>query len=561
MGSEEFYVDRDIWPEELPRKLEFYHGRRPLHEYMQIQSDERPDRPAVTFYGETLTWKELDNQVDLFAKGLRSLGYNSGDVIALYLQNSPQFLIAYYGAHRAGNIVTPINPQIKAPALEHQLNDSGAKGIVTHTNLIDNVEKVVEDTELENIFVTLYKNYAGTSSPIPLHPVVKDEPSLSGKYTSFSEFIETSNMDKPLPEVSNDELALFQYTAGTTGMPKGCKHTHWNVLFNATATARQVQMQPEEVLLAIMPLFHVGGKSAFVDSLTTSGVHVVYLPRFTPLQVMEAIEEFEVSMTWLTVPAAAAILFHEKLDNYDLSSLSENRSVTPVSSFGINLTPEISEAWREVTGARLQEISYGITETHACDTNTVGVKKIEPGFVGQPNWGTEIEIRDFETNETLGPGEQGEIVVQSPSIMGGYLNRPNRTEEVFDSDGFFHTGDIGKMSEEGYLYFQGRQKDSIKVSGHITSPEEVENILREVEGVEDVIVVGKPHETRGSVLEAHVVAKHESVSKDEIISKAQENLAEYKVPKSVKFVDSLPKTDIGKVDRVAYYERLPDDYE
>ncbi|THE66326.1 hypothetical protein D8Y22_03380 [Salinadaptatus halalkaliphilus] len=566
--SAEFSVDREIWPDDLPRTLPFPGGRKPIHEIVADHGRDRPDAPAVTYYGNTLTWAELDARADAFAATLSERGHGLGDVCGIYLQNAPQFLVAYYGAQRAGLAVTPLNPQFKAPAVARQCRDSGASVVVTATDTIDVVREAREDDGVdlaaEDVIVTAYSDYAGDDGPYPdeltaepaVADVLEDETALS---TAVS-----NDADVDLPSVGLADPALLQYTGGTTGLPKGCVHTHWNVLFKGTTTAAVRAMGPEDVSLGTMPMFHVAGKQRYCDALGIVGNHAVLLTRYDPETVMDAIDSYGVTSTWLAVPSIEEIVDHPAVDDYDLTSLSARREFTNCSSFGTTLTREISEAWREHTGAGVQESGYGLTETHTTDTHTYGEERIEPGFVGQACYGVEIEIRDFETNETLPPGEPGEIVLRSPATMSAYLNRPDATDEVLEDDGFLHTGDVGRKTDEGYLYFLGRRKDTLKVSGHTVSPREVELVLAEHESLEDVIVVGAPHERRGSVLEAHVIPAAGTDGDDleeALLSFAEGNLAEYKVPKDIVVRESFPRTDVGKVDRVAYRETLPDGYE
>ncbi|WP_323173339.1 AMP-binding protein [Natrialba sp. PRR66] len=566
-ADESFEVSRDSWSDDLPRTLSFPAGRRPVHEYVRIHARNRPEESAVTFYGRTLSWRELNLLTDAFAESMRARGYGQGDVCGVYLQNSPQFLITYYGAHRAGMTVTPINPQFKAPAVARQLDDSGTDVLVTHTDSIDVARESIADVHVSDIVVTAYGEFIGSVDESVLPSVVADESSVNtavGDEMIFEKLLaEDHSVD--LPDVALDETALLQYTGGTTGLPKGCIHTHWNLLFKATTTAQVRGYESPDVLLGTMPLFHVAGKQRYCDALAVTGCHAVLLARYDPEAVMAAIDEHEVTSTWLAVPSIQEIIGRSDVGQYDLTSLSDRREFTNCSSFGTTLTRELSDAWRELTGAYVQESGYGLTETHTTDTHTYGNSRTEPGFVGQPCYGVEIEIRDFETNEPLPAGDSGEIVLRSPSVMEGYLNRPDATDDVLQSDGFLHTGDVGRLTDDGYLYFLGRRKDTLKVSGHTVSPREVEVVLSEHDAIDDVIVVGAPHERRGSVLEAHVIPTDAAAVGERlqnvIFEFAERNLAEYKVPKEVVRCDSFPRTDVGKVDRVAYREELPDGYQ
>lgn len=565
-ADETFAVDRDVWPDVLPTELEFPHGRRPPHEHMRLHAADRPDAPAISYYGRTLTWGELDNAVDAFASAMVDRGYEEG-VCGLFLQNCPQFIIAYHGANRAGMAVTPVNPQFKRPAAARQLGDSEADAVVAHTGLAEIARQAASEAGGTEVILTEYRAFAGEESPTPLPDAVRDEPAYADVTTDGERRFEAVLSEPPavtLPDVELSDTALLQYTGGTTGLPKGCVHTHWNVLYKGITTIAVRMLGPEEVSLATMPMFHVAGKQRYCDALAMAGNHAVLLTRYEPEAVMAAVDHHEVTTTWLAVPSAQEIVNHPDVNEYDLTSLSARRDVINCASFGQNLTRELSDEWEALTGTYLQESGYGLTETHTTDTHTTGERRIEPGFVGQPCYGVEVQIRDFETNEVLRPGEEGEIILRTPATMKQYLGRPEATEEVLEDDGFLHTGDVGRQTEEGYLYFLGRRKDTIKVSGHTVSPREVELVLLEYHGIDDAIVVGAPDERRGAVLEAHIVPEDgvdpETVE-TELLDHAEENLAEYKVPKRVEIRKSFPRTDVGKVDRVAYCETLPDDYE
>ncbi len=565
----DFAVEREGWPDDLPRTLSFPHGRRPLHEYVRRHAQERPDAPAVTFYGRTLSWREFDDAVDAFATAMADRGH-VGETCALFLQNSPAFLVAYHGAHRAGMSVTPLNPQFETPAVRRQLADSGATALLAHTGLVETARPAVADTAVSTLIRTAYDSFTGEAAAVPIHPDVADEPSLAE--TTVEGPVDGTTLAAVLTEGTPADIegesepsvtdrALLQYTGGTTGLPKGCVHTHWNVLYKARTTAQVRRYGADDTLLGVMPLFHVAGKQRYCDALAATGCHVVLLARYSPEAVVAAVDAHDVTSTWLSVPAAQEIVDYAGVDEYDLRSLSARRNFTNCSSFGTILTRELSEDWEAVTGARLQESGYGLTETHTTDTHTYDDYRIEPGFVGQPCYGVEIVIRDFETGERLAPGQQGEIVLRSPATMEGYLDRPAATDEVLDPDGFLHTGDVGRLTEDGQLYFLGQKKDTVKVSGHTVSPREVELTLSDHEAVADVVVVGRPHETRGTVLEAHVVPSADAPDADEaletgILAFADDQLAEYKRPRAVVRRASFPRTDVGKVDRAAYLDRL-----
>jgi len=581
MDTSRFRVERDVWPAKsdsntradtgergdstpdlLPREPEFPLDGAPVHEHVRAQARDRPDDPALTFHGKTLTWATLDDHVSRFAAALAERGHEPGDVCALFLQNCPQFYVAYFGAHRAGLTVAPLNPQLRDVALSYLLEDSAASALVTHPDQLPTVAAVEDAVPLRDVFVVQYRDYARVgSSLVPVHEVVTDEAPVPEGRHAFSAAVEAADPDHEFPAVDPEDRALLQYTGGTTGMPKGCVHTHWNVTFKAVA--RSQAPQEGAIQLAVMPVFHVAGKVGAVDAPATVGRHVVLLPRYDAESMMAAIDAHDATSTWLTVPMAQEILSHETRDEYDLTSLSANRDAMTATSFGTNITEAISERWADLTGARLKEGGYGLSETHTGDVHTAGIDRVEPGFVGQPTYGVEVEIRDFETNEVLPTGAEGEIVLYTPSTMERYHDRPEATAEVLDDDGALHTGDVGRLTDEGFLYFLGRRKDALKVSGHTLSPREVEYALEESGLVADALVVGAPHETRGHVPEAHVIPAEEvdpDEAETEVLDWAADHLAEFKRPKRVVVRESFPRTDLGKVDRKAYREQLPEEY-
>lgn len=559
MDTTRFRVEREAWPDDLlPREPEFPLDGAPVHEHVRAQARERPDDPALTFYGRTLSWADLDEQVSRFAAALCERGHD-GEVCALYLQNCPQFYVAYFGAHRAGATVAPLNPQLRDVALEYLLADNDASVLVTHPDQLATVAAVEDDVPLADTLVVQYREYAAVpDSPVPVHEVVTGEDPVPTGRTGFADALAGADPDRSFPEPEPTDRALLQYTGGTTGMPKGCVHTHWNVTFKAVA--RSQTPREDAVQLAVMPVFHVAGKVGAVDAPAVVGRHVVVLPRYTAESMLAAIDAYGATSTWLTVPMAEELLeVHEDRDEYDLTSLSANRDAMTATSFGTNITEDISRRWADLTGARLKEGGYGLSETHTGDAHTVGLDRVEPGFVGQPTYGVEVEIRDFETNEPLPTGEEGEIVLYTPSTMEAYHDRPEATAEVLEDDGALHTGDVGRLTEEGFLYFLGRRKDALKVSGHTVSPREVEYALEESGLVTDALVVGRDHETRGQVLEAHVVPADGEAAEtveEALLAWADDHLAEFKRPRSVVVRESFPRTDLGKVDRVAYRERL-----
>ncbi|RYF75306.1 MAG: AMP-dependent synthetase, partial [Comamonadaceae bacterium] len=346
-------------------------------------------------------------------------------------------------------------------------------------------------------------------------------------------------------DISLDDVALMTYTSGTTGLPKGAMLSYGNALFKTTLTADCNGVQADDVLLSVAPLYHIAGMLMGVNVPVITGATSVLLHRFDPHAVLQAIDRYKVSWWYSIAPMNVACMQQADIKSFDLSSLKMN----PVTSFGIAFTEPLAQQWRSFAPNSVsQEASYGLSETHTCDTYTPP-GKAKWGTQGIPMPGVTIRIIDPETGQDLPAGQLGEIILSSKGTFKGYWNKPEATAATL-RNGWVHTGDMGKFDDEGYLCFTGRFKEMIKVSGYSVFPEEVETILIKHPAVAQAAVLAQPDAEKGEVVKAFIVKKPGAeLTAEALIAWARENMAPYKTPRHVRFIDALPATGAGKVLR------------
>ena len=444
--------------------------------------------------------------------------------------------------------MSPCSPLFKEMELEYQLNDSGVETLVCLDILYPVFEKIKDKTSVKTVVVTNLNDYVPEEPTLPLVPQMETQKiSIPGTF-DLMDILAHGDATPVQVKVDLDDLALLQYTGGTTGLPKGAMLTHFAATFtSATAvTNGNRPFRPDTISLTISPIFHIAGMLGGVDAPIMAGCTTVMLVMFEPETTMKAIEMYKVNYWVSSVPMNVAIMNHPNVHKYDLSSLRLNMAM----SFGITLTEEIAKQWSELTkGGYCFESSYGLTETHTYDC-FIPINKIKYGVCGIPNAETDIRIFDFEDRTRELPiGEEGEIAVKTPSHFLGYWNKPEATKETL-INGWVYTGDVGKFDEDGYLAFLGRRKEMIKVSGFSVFPEEVELLLCKHPAVAQAAVIPKAHEHKGEIIKAFIILKPgASATAEEIQAWAKENMSSYKVPAIIEFVDSLPMSGVGKVLR------------
>lgn len=548
-------VERKPWlkhyPKEIPAHIDY--DERPLQDYLQQAAIKYPNKKAVHFLGKELTYAELYGSALSVANYLLKLGLQKGDRVSIMLPNSPQGVIAYYGALFAGGIVVQTNPLYMERELKHQLGDSGAKFIICLDLVYPKVLKMRHQTELQHIVVTRLQDFL----PFPknaLYPVVqrKQKKALLVEVNyndpgvhSFIDILKNEEAVEPELDIDpKEDLALIQYTGGTTGLAKGVMLTHYNLVAN-TMQSRAWMHKTEyakEKVLALLPFFHVYGMTTVMNLSIMYAHEMIILPNFDVKQALKTIEKQKPTLFPGAPTMYIGLLNHPDIEKYDLSSIQA------CISGSAPLPVEVQKRFEEKSKGKLVE-GYGLSEaspvTHA---NPVWGKRVN-GSIGLPFPDTEAAFLSDETGEIAGVNEVGELMVRGPQVMRGYWRRPEETEATF-KDGWLLTGDIGYMDENGYFYIIDRKKDMIIAGGYNIYPREVEEVLYEHEAVQEAAVVGVPHAYRGETVKAFIVRKEGSqVSEEELNQHCRRNLAAYKVPRLYEFRDELPKSTIGKVLR------------
>lgn len=541
------------WPKQLPEEIEYPLGEILITAYLKKRAKEMPDKPCLIYYGTEFTFKELDDMSDRFASFLAERGLKKRDRVAVLLANCPQFHIVFYGILKLGCIHVPVNPLFKEPELLHELHDAEPKALVALDLLYPMVQSIKDKTSLEVVLVTSLSDYLPEKPSIPVLDIVKLPPQECPGAIDLISMLREQNTDYPDMNVGFDDVVALNYTGGTTGVPKGCEHTQRNMLYTvASALTFGFEEQSDDMIgLSYVPVFWIAGEDAGVLMPILAGVTLVLLVRWSPEAVMEAIDKYRVTLAYGLVDNMVEIMEHPNVDSYDLSSLK----MVLVSSFVKKLNLEYRRRWEKLTGSMMRESSYGMTETHTIDTFTTFMQdddmdvKSRPVFVGLPMPGTKLKIVDFVTSEIVPLGMEGEIAIKTPSLMRSYWRKPDSIRQLADDNGWFYTGDIGMIDEEGCLHFLGRMKEMLKVKGMSVFPTEVEMLLGRHKGISGVGVVGRVDADKGEVPVAFVTIDQEhsgKLSEDAVVAWCKENMATYKVPE-IRIVDELPLTATGKV--------------
>ncbi|USZ68347.1 long-chain fatty acid--CoA ligase [Halorussus salilacus] len=525
-------------------------------------ASEHPDELAVSFRGRDATYAEFWARTGQFAAGLADRGVGAGDRVAVYLPNLPQFVTAFHGTLRAGGVVVPMNPQYKAREIRHLLADSEAEVVVTLSDLVPFVEEVRDDTDVE-------------------HVVTVGEGADAG--TDFEAFLGDDH-EFAVVDRDDDDVAVLPYTSGTTGQPKGVQLTHRNLGSNATMAADLVPggIGPDDRQLGVLPLFHIYGMTVVMNATLFNGGAYYPLPEWDAQEALSLVEDERLTLMHGVPAMYNDVINQPNAEEFVLSSLR----LAGVGGAGIPI--EVLRRFEELYDATIYE-GYGLTETSPVTHFNSPERGRRVGSIGKTLPGVQAMIvgDDFEERDPVeeGPvdedeadldGITGELVVSGPNVMKGYYRLAEANEEAFtEIDGspaseasgtseeqgpsgtrWFHTGDIGYRDEDGYFYVVDRKKHVINTAGYNVYPREVEELLFEHESVADAAVVGIPDDRRGETVKAFVVPVPDAdVTPDEIQQYCLDNLAEYKHPREVEFVDELPRTTTGKVQKFELRER------
>ncbi|TRZ37348.1 long-chain fatty acid--CoA ligase [Niallia circulans] len=539
-----------LYPGETAKNV--YYKAETLPQLLRNAAKEYPKHKAIHFMGKELTFKQTFERASILAAYLQETGITKGERVAVMLPNIPQTVISFYAIMLAGAIVVPVNPLYKEREIEFILNDSGAKAIITLDILYNRVKSVQEMTSVEHILVTSISEFL----PFPknlFYPFIQKKE--YGYIPSVKHEGNTHLLKKiwslPIADLKDvsinfeEDLAIIQYTGGTTGFPKGVMLTHQNLVAN-TSMCRQWLHKLEkgkEKLLAIMPLFHVYGMMTVLVLSVMEIYQMILLPKFDATTALKTIEKQKPTVFPGAPTIYIGLLNHPDINKYDLSSI-----VAAISG-SAPLPKEIIDRFEEKTGGKLVE-GYGLTEASpVTHVNFVWDHEIVKGSIGVPWPGTDAAVISPETGEELPYGEIGELAVKGPQVMKGYWNNPAETELVL-KDGWLYTGDLCYMDERGYFYIVDRKKDTIIASGFNIYPREVEEVLYEHPAVQEAAVVGVKDSYRGETVKAFIVLKEGAqTSEDELNKYMRERIASFKVPRIYEFRKELPKSAIGKILR------------
>jgi long-chain acyl-CoA synthetase len=481
-----------------------------------------PDRPVAVFDGGQLTYGQLDQASDRVAANLAAAGIKPGDRVALQLPNIPQFLISYFGILKAGAVVVPLNVLLRAPEIAYHIEDSGALVLITWAGVLAEAVKGAEAAGIGAIFAVGHP--AGSPGALP-----------------FERLLDATAPPVEMAMRQPCDTAVIVYTSGTTGRPKGAELTHIQLYMNADIPGRLFDVQPDDIVVTVLPLFHVFGLSSILDVCVRFGCTMSLIPRFTPGAVLAAVQRDRATIFEGVPTMFADLLSCPDLDRYDLSTLRV------AISGGASIPAPVLDAFEQRLGVVILE-GYGMTETASTTTFNPSAAERRAYSVGKPIWGTQTEVWDAEGRPLpAGPENVGEIVTRGLHVMKGYLNRPEATAEAFTGD-WLHTGDLGYFDSDGFLFIVSRMKELIIRGGYNVYPSEIENVLHAHPAVAEAAVVGVPDERLGEDVMAVIIVRGAmELREHELITWCRERLAAYKCPRIVQFRAELPKNTLGKV--------------
>lgn len=517
------------YPEHIAKELNI--PNQSLPEMLNKTIASYGDKSAIYFYGKEITYKKLGEMADAFTAAIQEEGVKKGDRVALMLPNCPQYVSSYYGILQTGAIATQLNPMLVGKELEYILTDSGAETIVIYEPLLPVLNQIIDNTSVKRVVKV---NLEGRDTE-------------DGMAIAFNDFLKQAKKPpKPVAIDANEDIAILQYTGGTTGRSKGAMLTHRNLLANVMQSYEFFKdaIKPgEERFLTVIPLFHVYGMTSCMNLSIYTGSMSIMLPRFELDEVLQTIKDVKPT-SFPGVPTMyIGLINHPKVSEFGVDILEIcNSGSAP-------MPREIMRTFEEKTGATILE-GYGLTESSPTTHSNPYFGTRKPGSVGIGIPSTEYKIVDLAEGENELPlGEIGEIIIKGPQVMKGYWNMPMETEQTL-RDGWLYTGDIAYMDEEGYLFIVDRKKDLIIASGYNVYPRDVEEVIYEHPAVQEAVVVGIPDPYRGETVKAVVVLKEGQLcTEKELIAYCRENLATYKAPRVIEFRKELPKTNVGKILR------------
>jgi len=542
-----------IWPKRLPHELCI--PATTLWFNLEVSATRFPDKAACVFFGRPLSYAALKAQAEALAGWLQARGVGAGDRVLLYMQNCPQFVTAFYAIQRANAVVVPVNPMNRADEFTHYITDPQAKAAITTADLAATVDdangRVPEALRLKAMLVTRFTDAMpegeidAAEAPSPaLLDWLRADPALPAWATRWTDALGVGHVPGAL-SAQADDLAVLPYTSGTTGLPKGCMHSHRTLMANACGGGVWGHAGAETVSLAVVPMFHITGMMYGVLGSVFLGSTVIVMPRWDRELAGRLMSRHKVTH-WTCIPTMIIDLFGSpNYKSFDLSSLRY------LSGGGAAMPQAVAERLQQEFGLTFAE-GYGLTET-AAPSHGNPPERAKLQCLGIPIFGVDSRVVDTVTMAELPPGEVGEIVTHGPMVFKGYWGHPEATAAAFieiDGKPFFRTGDLGRMDDEGYFFITDRLKRMINASGFKVWPSEVELLLFKCPAVQEACVIAAKDAYRGETVKAIVVLRAEArghTAPEDIVGWAREHMAAYKVPRVVEFAESLPKSGSGKV--------------
>ena len=529
------------WMKNYPVRWNLDYPEKSLYQYFKECTADYPDLVALVYFDNEITYSSLNEKINLTAAALDSLGVKKGDRVALMLPNCPQYVYAFYACMKLGAVVVQVNPLYTPDELEYILNDCGAEVFIGADAVFNSFHAVRESVPVKHAVVSR---------------LLWNE--VEGNNISFEIMLEQHEPLEAEADIDpKEDLAVFQYTGGTTGYPRAAMLTHYNLTCNVTQVKEWLSEWTEEKFsdgvkqyygISVLPFFHSYGMTCAMNTGLTLPAGQILLPRFDLEAMLELIKKYQPRLLPAVPTVYIAIANHRNLEHYNVDAIE-------ICNCGAAPMPvEAMACFEERTGSKLLE-GYGLSEaspvTHCNPVN--GERK--PGSIGIPYPDTECKLVDIETGkQEVPPGEAGELIIKGPQVMKGYWNRPRETEETL-RDGWLYTGDIAQMDEDGYFYLVDRKKDMVISGGFNIYPREIDEVLFEHPKVAEAVSVGLPDDYYGEIIKAYVVLhEEETATEEEIIEFCREKLAKFKVPRMVEFRTELPKSAIGKVLRRSLLE-------
>ena len=541
------------WPRNLPHDISV--PATSLWHNLDVSTKRFPQRAALVFYDRVITYAELFQQVEFLAGFLqKECGVKRGDRVALDMQNSPQFVIAFYAILRADAMVVPVNPMNLTAELEHMADDSGAKVAIIAQEVVPQFVPLLDKGKIERAVVACYSDFIPPATDLKVPEIIgatrKEFP--GDDLVLWSDAIERKIT--PAPHLANaDDLCVMPYTSGTTGHPKGCVHKHRSVMFNVLSVPQWYHMVTDECILAVLPFFHVTGMQNSMNTPLYLGSTVVILPRWDREVAAQLIARYRVNR-WTVVPTMLVdFLASPNIDKHDLSTLYG------IGGGGAAMPEAVAQELERRRGIQFVE-GYGLSETMA-PTHINPELNPKKQCLGIPIFNTESRIVDPDSLKELPPGEVGEIIVRGPQVFEGYWNKPEANAQCFvevDGKKFFRTGDLARMDSDGYYFLVDRLKRMINASGFKVWPAEVEALFYKHPAIQEAVVIAKKDEKRGETVKVMVVLRDAykgKVAEQDIIDWARANMAAYKVPRFVGFLDVMPRSGTGKIQWRALQEK------